>query len=198
MTGIILGMVGAGILAGRYLLPAGVVGALDSISVAALGLLALGVGIDIGRNRDAWRTLRQLGGRIVLVPLSVATGSIGGAILAGIWLHLPANASGAVGAGFGWYSLSGILLSKLATVEIGALAFLTNVFREVIAVGLMPVLARYTGKITAIAPGGATTMDTTLPVIVKYVGAEVAVIAFVSGVLLTLAVPVLVPLIIRL
>jgi len=198
MTGLILGTVAAGILVGRYLIPAAAVGGLDTVTSFALGLLVLGVGIDSGRNRDAWSNLRRLGGRIILVPFAIAVGSIVGAIGVGLLLNLPANEAGAVGAGFGWYSLSGILLSRIYRVDTGALAFLTNVFREIIAFILMPLLARVAGKITAIAPGGATTMDTTLPVVVRFVGAEVAMIAFVSGVLLTLAVPVLVPLIIGL
>lgn len=198
MTGLILGTVAAGVLAGRFFIPAGVAGSLDALTSFALGLMVLGVGIDVGRNREAWTNLRRLGARVLFVPGAIAVGSIAGAMGAGLLLSLPANEAGAVGAGFGWYSLSGILLSRVYRVDTGALAFLANVFREVIAVVLMPVLARHAGKVTAIAPGGATTMDTTLPVIVRFVGTEVAMIAFISGVVLTLAVPFLVPLLIRL
>ena len=50
----------------------------------------------------------------------------------------------------------------------------------------------------ALAPGGATTMDTTLPIIARTMGSEAALLAFASGATLTVLVPILVPLLIRL
>ena len=198
MTYAVFLAVALGVVAGRWLLPITLYGYLDGITTFSLAVLVFGVGIDIGRNRSVWQRLGQLGLRILVVPFLVGVGSIGGAALAGVFLNMPFNEASAVGAGFGWYSLSGIILAQIYNVEIGALAFLANVIREIIALISIPVLAKTMGKMAAIAPGGATTMDTTLPLIVRFAGPEVAIIAFFSGVVLTLAVPFLVPLLISL
>jgi uncharacterized membrane protein YbjE (DUF340 family) len=57
-----------------------------------------------------------------------------------------------------------------------------------------PLLVKLFGRWGAVAVAGATAMDTSLPFIVKNAGREMAIAAFVSGVLLTVAMPVLVPL----
>ena len=74
----------------------------------------------------------------------------------------------AISSGFGWYSLSGIILTQLHSAEIGTIAFLTNIFRELITVVSIPFIAKYLNDYTAIAPAGATSMDSTLPIISKY------------------------------
>jgi uncharacterized membrane protein YbjE (DUF340 family) len=99
-----------------------------------------------------------------------------------------------VASGFGWYTLSSVLLAR-EDPALGALAFLTNVFREVIALVTIPIIARTLGHLEAIAPAGATAMDTTLPVIDRSTSAQAAVVAFITGVLLSMAVPFVVPLI---
>ena len=77
--------------------------------------------------------------------------------------------------------------------DVGTMALLTNVFREVLSILMLPLVVRYLGKTAAVAPGGATTMDTTLPFVVRYAGSEMSILAFVSGVTLSLLVIVLVP-----
>lgn len=89
--------------------------------------------------------------------------SVAAAVLAGLLLAMPLKEAVAVGAGFGWYSLSGVLIAATHSVELGATAFLANVARELMAFLLIPLLVSRVGKLAAIAPGGATTMDSTLP-----------------------------------
>ena len=62
------------------------------------------------------------------------------------------------------------------------ISFLSNVFREVLTFLLVPVLAGR-NVYTAIAPAGATAMDTTLPLLSKYTDSKTAILAFVSGVI---------------
>jgi uncharacterized membrane protein YbjE (DUF340 family) len=107
------------------------------------------------------------------------------------------NEAGAVGAGFGWYTLSAIIIAPYQA-ELSVLAFLTNIMREIIAILTIPVIAKRLGYITAIAPSGATAMDTTLPIISKHTSGETAVLAFATGLTLSLMVPVLVPFILKL
>jgi uncharacterized membrane protein YbjE (DUF340 family) len=199
LTALIAGAVLAGVAVGALkLLPSGFVAWLAPLTSAALGVLLFGIGIEIGYNRWAWRELRRLGLGVLGLPLAVAVGSIVGALGTGWGLGMPLNQASAIGAGFGWYSLSGVLLAQLAGASVGALAFLANVLRELLAVLTMPFLARYLGRAAAVAAGGATSMDSTLPVVVRAAGSEAALLAFTSGAVLTALVPILVPLLIRL
>lgn len=193
MVRYIAGTVIAGIAIGRFLLPDAWAGAMDSIVTYALAFMVFVVGIDIGRNRAAMLKIRTLGWRVLIVPFSVASGSLLGACLARAVFEMPLKEILAVGAGLGWYSLSGVLIAQLYSVQLGATAFLANVFREMMAFFLIPLLVGYVGKIVSIAPGGATTMDSTLPLVTKVTDTETGLIAFTSGVVLTAAVPLLIP-----
>ena len=186
-----------GVVAGIFLPPSWEA-YLDQVIVYALALLLWGIGLDLGFNPRILKSLGRLGWRILLLPFLIAVGSIGGAVMAGFLLGLAGNEAAAVGAGFGWYSLSGVLLTGLHSVELGTLAFLTNVFREVLAILSLPLIARFLGQLAAIGPGGATTMDVTLPLIKKVAGEEVVLPAFFSGAVLSALVPVLVPLLLAL
>jgi uncharacterized membrane protein YbjE (DUF340 family) len=191
----ILIAVAAGILSGLFILPEAFAQHIGIVIDIGLCLLLFFVGIDIGRNKDIINQIKSNGYKILLVPLGVALGSIVGSVLSGLALGLPINESGAIGAGFGWYTLSAIELSKYSA-ETGALAFITNVWREVIALISIPYIAKHLGKLEAVAPAGATAMDTSLPVISKATDSNTAVISFISGVTLSLLVPILVPLMI--
>lgn len=169
----------------------------DAITTYALCLLLFSVGIDLGRNRAGWLRLKKLGRKIVLVPLSIAVGSIAGAVAVGFIITMPFNEAAAVGAGFGWYSLSGVLIARIYNIEVGTIAFMANIFRELIALILIPFLARKWGGYVTFAPGGATTMDTTLPLINKAAGPDIALVAFISGIFLSTLVPFLVPMLIN-
>ena len=187
-----------GVLAGHFFAPAYLINNLNFISTACLSILILGVGIDLGSNQKVIAKLKEQGMKIILIPILIAIGSIIGTTVAGLILNLSLNESSAIGAGFGWYSLSGVIISRIYSANLGTLAFLTNVFRELLAIILIPVLAGLDNEIIVIAPGGATTMDTTLPLIAESVTKkEVVAFAFISGVVLSALVPILVPLLIK-
>ncbi|HHY38102.1 MAG TPA: lysine exporter LysO family protein, partial [Clostridia bacterium] len=171
---------------------------LDALTSISLAALVITIGIDLGKNRHTWIWLRRAGIRVVLLPGLVVIGTLAGSLAAGFLAGIPANESLAVGAGFGWYSLSGALLSKIYRADTGALAFLANVARELGAVVLMPLIARCGLKATVVAPGGATTMDTTLPLILRLTDHETAVLGLANGIVLTILVPLLVPILIGL
>lgn len=189
--------VAAGIVSGLFLFPEAFSQHIGLIIDIGLCLLLFFVGMDIGRNKEIINQIKAIGYKILLIPVGVALGSIVGSILAGFALGLPINESSAIGAGFGWYTLSAIELSKYS-VETGALAFITNVCREVFALISIPYIAKYLGYLEAIAPAGATAMDTSLPVISKSTDSNTAVVSFISGVVLSTLVPILVPILISL
>lgn len=198
MSLIIFFSVIGGVLIGLFILPDSFFSYLEPITNYALGILLLGIGIDIGRNRQILVRVFDFGWKILLIPILVGAGSIIGAFLIGSLLGMGGNEAAAIGAGFGWYSLSAIILSKIHSVEIGSLAFITNIMREFITFLILPLVVKYLGKLACIAPGGATTMDVTLPIIKELAGEEIVIPAFISGFVLSMLVPILVPLIINL
>ncbi len=187
-----------GLLVGRLILPPELAKWLEPMVAYALAVMVFVVGIDIGRNKSVLIQLKQAGFKILLVPLAVGCGTLLGAVAAMPLVGLPLKEVAAVSAGFGWYSLSGVLIADIYSVELGATAFLSNVFRELIAFIIIPLLAGFVGKLAAIAPGGATTMDSTLPLITRVTNSNVALIAFFNGLVLTVVVPLLVPFILSL
>jgi len=193
--------VAAAVVAGAFLghagaIPPSLVRSLDTVTTLLLGVLLFFVGVQVGGNRQAWQVVQRFGLRVLLLPLAVAAGSLAGALAAGALLRMPLTDAGAVGAGFGWYSFSAVLLSRLHSPQLGALAFLANVLRELLAMAVTPYVARHIGRIAAVAPGGATTMDVTLPIVAKAAGEDAAVLAFLSGAVLSLLVPLLIPLLV--
>jgi len=191
---LILSFFGAGLFLGRLVVPPALFTHLDAVATAALALSFVGVGVDLGYNRQrAWRGLRSLGLNVLLFPLAVALGTLAGALLIAPWIGLSLTEAMAVAAGFGWYSLAGVLLAQIHSLSLGTIAFLTNLLRELLALLLIPLVARRLGKIMAVAPAGATAMDSTLPIISRSTDPETAVVAFLSGATLTALSPFLIP-----
>ncbi len=184
-----------GVLAGIWLVPLEWISYTDLVMDIGLCLLLLLVGIDIGKQKGILGEIRKLGKSLIIIPVLIGIGSLFGGVIAGWILGMPRNEGAAIGAGFGWYSLSAVILADYSN-ELSAMAFLTNVIRELMAIAFIPLLAKYVNYEVCVAPAGATAMDTTLPIITKYTDARIGVLAFVSGVILSTAVPILVPLMI--
>ena len=100
----------------------------------------------------------------------------------------------AVSSGFGYYSLSSILISEARGVELGTVALMYNVLREITVLIFAPLLLRLFGPLAPISVGGATTADTTLPTISRISGTQYIPVAIFHGLVVDLSVPLLVPL----
>lgn len=168
----------------------------DTWLTVGLCLLLFFVGIDIGKNKNVLKDLKRSGALFFLIPIGVAVGSLIGAFIIGAILGYPLHESGAIGSGLGWYTLSSIIIAPYSA-ELSVLAFLTNVVREIIAIMMIPLVAKYIGFYEAIAPAGATAMDTTLPIVSRNTNSETAVLSFSTGLILSTLVPILVPLFLR-
>jgi len=165
----------------------------SDFSMYALYILMFLVGIGIGVDRKSWRILRTMKIKIVLIPLGVMAGTFAGAALVSMFIpDLKLKEVLAVSAGFGYYSLSSLFITQLSSETLGVIALLSNILREIFTLLATPLLVIYFGKLAGIASGGATSMDTTLPVITRYSGKEWSIIAVFSGVVLTILVPFLV------
>lgn len=130
----------------------------------------------------------------ILVPAATIVGTLAGGLVVAAVFRLSVGKGLALSAGFGWYTLSGVLISDLGDPALGSAAFLANMARESIAFILIPILAMTRRPYAAIACGGATAMDVTLPLIEQCLGPEAVPVSFTSGAILSLLVPLLVPL----
>ena len=182
----------AGILIARFIdIPASVTG--DDLTVYALYLLMFLVGISIGSDKKALQALKQQDLKLVLVPLATILGTLVGSVLISFALQGRSITDClAVGSGFGYYSLSSIFITQYKGAELGTIALVSNIMRELIALLTAPLLVRYFGKLAPISVGGATTADTTLPIITKFSGKEFVIISIVHGITVDLSVPFLV------
>ena len=147
---------------------------LNSDKIVSLGLclLLFFVGMDIGDSGDIFPKLKKFGKKIWFLPMSTIAGSLLGGYIGSMFTTLTMGQGIAVSAGLGWYSLSAIELSKISA-ELGSLAFLTNVLRELIAIFSVPFIAKYIGSLESVSVAGATAMDTLLPIINKNNSADI-------------------------
>ena len=189
---VILGCLVAGILvSAAHLLPAFLLR--SEVAAGVLFALLFLVGAGIGGNPEMRELLRRLDPRMALVPLVAVIGTLLGVGIISIAVpDVRLREALAVGAGFGYYSLSSVLITQIRGETLGVLALLANVLRELATLVASPLLARHFGRLAPIVSGGATATDTTLPIIVQCAGAEYAVLAVFSGMVLSLLVPFLI------
>lgn len=165
------------------------------ISFYALGALMFCVGISLGSDPETLKSFKKINPRLLLLPLLTIVGTLVGAAIVGMLLpNRSVVDSMAVGSGLGYYSLSSIFITEFKGAELGTIALLSNISREILALLLAPVFVKYFGKLAPISAGGATTMDTTLPIIMKFSGKEYMVLSVFHGFVTDLSVPFLVTL----
>ena len=182
----------AGCVAGLFaLVPFDAAG--SRVSTYVLYALMFCVGVTLGHDKTLADRVRRLDPRLALLPVMTAVGTLAGAALAAPLLSpLAVTDTLAVGSGFGYYSLSSIFIADFRGAELGTVALLCNVMREIFTLLTVPLVARWFGPLAAVSVGGATTFDTTLPVITQAVGKPYAVVSVFHGCMLDFSVPFLV------
>ncbi len=186
---------GAGVLAGKFGLMPHSLGQ-DFLTYALYAMLVL-AGTCMGFDTRNFFIVREFGYRILLLPLIVMLGTGAGSLLSWGVLHLMHNDMSvrdalAVGAGFGYYSLSSVIITRLGSAELGSVALLANITRELVTLLFAPLLVRLWGGFAPVASGGAASMDTCMPVIARHAGERYAIMGIFSGMVLTMIVPPLV------
>lgn len=148
-----------------------------------LYLLMFSVGISIGMYDGIMQKIREYHIKIFIIPIGIIIGSLLGGVLCSVIIKMPAGEATAIASGLGWYSLSGATISKMVGAEAGSIAFLSNLMREIFSFFIIPFLAVHFNYYTCIAPAGATSEDTTLPVMLKYTNEETVVLSVLNGVI---------------
>ncbi len=181
------------LLANSGLVPENIVAASSDYGYYVLCALMFSVGVSIGCDTKVLGSLRSIDLRLMLLPLATILGSLGGVAFASAFFPGLRIADGlAVGAGLGYYSLSSIFITEYRGAELGTVALLSNILREIVALLFAPLLARIFGKLAPISAGGATTMDTTLPIITTVSGREFVTVSVFHGFVADFSVPFLV------
>ena len=167
----------------------------SDFSFYALAALMACVGASIGSDPQTLKNFRALNPRLVLLPLCTILGTLVATALVSLLLsHRSLTDCLAVGSGFAYYSLSSIFITEYRGAELGTIALLSNICRELTTLLAAPLLVRWFGRLAPIAAGGATTMDTTLPVIARTSGNDLVVVSLFHGFVVDFSVPFLVTL----
>ena len=130
-----------------------------------LYLLMFLVGISISFNQGIVSKIKEYHIKIFVIPLGIVVGSILGGIAGGLLTGMPLGESTAIASGLGWYSLSGVSI---------------------------PWISKKLNYYTCIAPAGATSEDTTLPMMIRYTNEETVVLSVFNGVICSALVPFLI------
>lgn len=170
----------------------------SNLTMYILYALMLQVGLSIGSSKDLKYILADLRPKYLLIPLATISGTLLFSALASLlvsrWSIFDCMA---VGSGFAYYSLSSILITQfkepsiglqLAT-ELGTIALLSNIFREMMALLGTPLLCKYFGKLAPISAAGVNSMDVVLPMITRYSGKDMMPVAIFHGILIDMSVP---------
>ena len=190
---VILGFFTLGIILGLAGLPAGQ-SIVHKLSFWSLCILMAMVGMSVGGNPELATSIRSMNPRIALLPIATILGTYAGCIIVNLFLgHSIADVL-AIGSGFGYYSLSSVLISSSRGPHLGSIALISNIIREVFTLLCAPFLARIAGPLAPISSGGATTADTTLPIISSCCGDKFVLISIFHGFAVDFTVPFLVTL----
>ena len=163
---------------------------------AGLTVLLFFIGIDLGLEGTVIENFKAVGVKIVIIPIAVILGTLIGAAAMSIFIGVSVKEALAIGAGFGWYTLAPGILMEAGYLTASAISFLHNVMRELSSIIFIPIIAKKIGYLETTGMPGAAAMDVCLPIVEKATRSDVAVYAFVSGFVLSILVPVMVPIII--
>lgn len=173
------------------------------ISELLLYLLIFTVAVGIGNRQSLSSIINRRNLSSLLIPFASIAGTF---IIGGILGLLPTGVglgdSISAVSGMGYYSLSSVLITNLkasaigmtAAIQLGAIALISNIVRELATLVLAPWIFSKMGTFALIGAAGVTSMDVCLPTITKVCGEEAAAPALVNGIILEILTPFLITL----
>ncbi len=177
---ILLGIV-VGYLMGELKMP-------DITGQLALTLLLFLIGIQLRANGIHLREVLLNRYGLILTFAAILSALLGG-VIASLFIEEISITQGlAISSGFGWYSLSFIIISDAYDPLIGSIALINDLFREFFAFAMIPILMRRY-PLSAVGVGGATSLDFTLPLLQKTGGIKIVPVAISFGFLINLITP---------
>lgn len=183
-----------GVLVGTFDVQNFLLDALVSNKDLVLYLLMFSVGMSIGLHKGIIKKIKEYHVKILIIPAGIIVGTLLGGVLLSMVTKYNVGESTSVVSGLGWYSLAGVTIGNLAGAQLGSIAFLSNLMREIFSFFTIPFIAKHFNYYSCITPAAATSEDTTLPMMMKYTNEETVVLSVINGVLCSAVVPVLIPL----
>lgn len=154
------------------------------------------VGFNLGLDGKVIKSLKNAGIKVALFPIAAIVGSLVFGALYGFVSPLTVREAMAVSAGFGWYTFAPGVIAEAGHAVAGAVSFMHNVIRETAGIIIIPVAVARIGCLEATAIPGVAAMDICLPIVEKSCPPEIVIYSFCMGLMMSTAVPLLVPLII--
>lgn len=148
-------------------------------------MLLIGLDLAYSPLDKSW-----LNWRIMLVPIGCIVGSVLGAIVISFSnQNISLKDLIMLSQGYGFYSMTGIVVTELKSSQLGSIALMNDLFREIFAILFMYLIGwRYPRS--AISSAGATAMDVTLPMVKQACGNDFIPHAMVSGFVLSVLAPI--------
>ena len=149
---------------------------LHNVSMMILYALMFQVGLSVGCSPNLKAILRNFKPKMLLLPLATISGTLlFSAIISVALVQWRVTDCMAVGSGMGYYSLSSILITQLkvptlgqqVAAELGTIALLANICREMIALICAPLIHRIFGPFATVTAAGVTSVDVCLPAMIS-------------------------------
>lgn len=180
---VVIGMVIGYFLPIDYMPPENTMTVLLMILILLVGIGLKGSGITLKEVLLNKRGVQMS----VIFTLAVL---IGGLVFAMIFTDVSWTQGLALSSGFGWYSLSAIIMTDAYGAIWGSVALFNDLIREFFALIFIPVFMRKYPS-ASVGLGGATSLDFTLPIIQQSGGLKVVPLAISFGFIINIVAPVL-------
>ncbi|AMT96320.1 MULTISPECIES: lysine exporter LysO family protein [Psychrobacter] len=178
-----IGMIIGYLLPADYMPPENTMTVLLMILILLVGIGLKGSGITLKEVLLNRRGVEMS----IIFTLSVL---VGGLIFALLFTDVSWAKGLALASGFGWYSLSAIVMTDAYGAVWGSVALFNDLVREFFALLFIPVFMRKYPS-AAVGLGGATSLDFTLPIIQQSGGLKVVPLAISFGFIINIVSPVL-------
>lgn len=203
ITILIVGAVTIGLIAG-YLIVRPVVQDIEAFysicgttMTVVLTLMLFVIGVNMGLEGKVVAYMKQAGVKVLAFPFAVFIATtLTGIIVGMLFGQLSVKEGLAICYGYGWYTFAPIAIANAGYITASAVSFMHNVFRELLGIILIPVLAKYIGYIEVCCLPGTAGADIGMTVVAKTTRQDIIVYSFAMGMICTLLVPILVPLVI--
>ena len=153
------------------------------------------VGMDLGFDGSLPEVFRSAGLRALVFPATTALATVIAMVLVSFFVDLSIKEMACIGCTFGWYSLGPNIIMDAGMITAGAYAFLVNFMRDMISILIIPWVAQRFGYIETIGLPQAASMDVCIATIEGATNKATTALAFFSGAIFTIFVPIMLPVI---
>lgn len=180
-----------GTIIGYFFIPQNYSDIINTLITVVLCILLFCIGFGVGTNKNLIKDIKEHFKMALTIPLGIIIGSLVGGALCSFLLKYDFNQSLAIASGYGWSSLAAVVLKDRFGITVGVIGVLVNILRWLISLIFIPFVVKYFNGYSAIALGGANSMDISLEPIIKTSTKDVVLISILNGVILSMLTPII-------